>query len=173
MILKKIKQDKFQLYLPNLTDQFGDVIDWDGDNNLDNTWGYYHKYPNANFLLAIGMDDVQETSPLNISDDGVQGNNLGNQATLPAPSDGAGNDNIMLVDNDAQYHTDEEKQADSNEEYDTETEEKDDDDKSSSSGLQNLPRGLGVKGMVNRLVYQHKILPTKKHLDVAKSQAII
>jgi hypothetical protein len=36
MILKKIKRDKLQLYLPNLIDQFGDVIDWDGDNGLDN-----------------------------------------------------------------------------------------------------------------------------------------
>jgi hypothetical protein len=162
MILKKIKQDKLQLYLPNLTDQFDDVIDWDGDNSLDNTWGYYHKYPNANFLLAIGMDDVQEMSPPNLSDDGVQGNDFGNQATLPAASNGAGNDDTMLVDNDAQDHTDEEKQADSNEESDTETEEKDDDDKPSSSGLQNLWRGLGVTGMVKQLVYQHEILPTKK-----------
>ena len=134
MILKKIKQDKFQLYLPNLTDQFGNVIDWDGDNGLDNTWGYYHKYPNTNFLLAIGMDDVQETSPSNISVDGVQGNDIGNQAALPSASNGAGNDDTLLVDND--------------EESDTETEEKDDDDKSSSSGLQNLWRGLGVTGMV-------------------------
>jgi hypothetical protein len=161
MILKKIKQDKFQLYLPNLTDRFGNVIDCDGDNGLDNTWGYYHKYPDANFLLAIGMDDVQEMSPPNLSDDGVQGKDFGNKATLPAASDGAGNDDTMLVDNDAQDHTDEEKQANSNEESDTETEEKDD-DKSSSSGLQNLWRGLGVTGMVKRLVYQHKILPTKK-----------
>ncbi len=79
MILKKIKQDKFQLYVPDSTDQYGDVIDWDGDNGLDNTWGYYHKYPNTNFLLAIGMDDVQEMSLPNLSDDGVQGNNFGNQ----------------------------------------------------------------------------------------------
>ncbi len=148
MILKKIKQDKFQLYLPNLTDQFGDIIDWDGDNGLDNTWGYYHKYPNTNFLLAIGMDDVQEMSLPNLFDDGVHGNNFGNQATLPAASGGASNDDTMLVDNDAQDHTDEEKQANSNEESDTETKEKDDDDKSSSSGLQNLWRGLGVTGMV-------------------------
>jgi hypothetical protein len=35
MILKKIKQDKFQLYLPNLPDQFGNVIDWDGDKGLE------------------------------------------------------------------------------------------------------------------------------------------
>ncbi len=55
MILKKIKQYKFQLYLPNLTDQFGDVIDWDSDNGLDNTWEYYDKYPDANFLLAIDV----------------------------------------------------------------------------------------------------------------------
>jgi hypothetical protein len=68
----------------------------------------------------------------------------------------------MLVDNDAQDHTDEEKQADSNEESDTETEEEDDEDKSSSSGLKNLWRGLGVTGMVKQLAYQHKILPTKK-----------
>jgi hypothetical protein len=68
----------------------------------------------------------------------------------------------MLVLNYAQDHTDEEKQANSNEEYDTETEEKYDDDKSSSSGLQNLWRGLGVTGMVKRLVYQHKICLTKK-----------
>jgi hypothetical protein len=162
VILKKIKQDKFQLYLPNLTDQFGNVIDWDGDNDLDNTWGYYHKYPDANFLLAIDMDDVQEMSPPNLSNDGVQGKHFGNQATLPAASDSAGNDDTMLVDNDAQDHTDEEKQADSNEESDTETEGEDDDDKSSSSGLQNLWRGLGVTGMVKRLVYQHKIIPTKK-----------
>ncbi len=148
MILKKIKQDKFQLYLPDLTDQFGDVIDWDGDNGLDNTWGYYHKYPDANFLLAIGIDDVQEMSLPNLSDDGVQSNNFGNQATLSAASNGAGNDGTILVDNDAQDHTDEEKQADSNEESDTETEEEDDDDKSSSSGLQNFRRGLGVTGMV-------------------------
>jgi hypothetical protein len=141
MILKKIKQDKFQLYLPNLTDQFGNVIDWDGDNGLDNTWGYYHNYPDANFLLAIGMDDVQEMSPPNLSSDGVQGNDFGNQATLPAASNGDGNDNTMLVDIDAQDHTDEEKLANSNEESDTETEDKHDDDKSSSSGLQNLWRG--------------------------------
>ncbi len=128
MILKKIKEDKFQLYLPDLTDRFGNVIDWDGDNGLDNTWGYYHKYPDANFFLAIGMDDVQEMSPPNLSNDGVQGNEFGNQATLPAASDGTGNDDTMLVDNDAQYHTDEEKQADSNEESESETEEKDDDD---------------------------------------------
>jgi hypothetical protein len=114
MILKKIKQDKFQLYLPNLTDQFGNVIDWDGDNGLENTWGYYHKYPDANFLLAIGMDDVQETSPSNISNDGVQGNNFSNQAALPSASDSASNDDTLLVDND--------------EESDTEAEEKDDDD---------------------------------------------
>ncbi len=87
MILKKIKQDKFQLYLPNWTDRFGNVIDWDGDNGLDITWGYYHKYLEANFLLAISMDDVQEMSPLNLSDDGVQGGNFGNQATLPVASD--------------------------------------------------------------------------------------
>ncbi len=125
MTLKKIKWDKFQLYLPNLTDQFGDVIDWDGDNSLDHTWGYYHKYPDANFLLAIGMDEVQETSPSNISNDGVQqGNNFGNQAALPSANNGASNDDTLLVDND--------------EESDTETEEKNDDDKSSSSGLQNL-----------------------------------
>jgi hypothetical protein len=148
MILKKIKQDKFQLYLPDLTYQFGNVIDWDGDNSLDNTWGYYHKYPDANFLLAIGMNDVQEMSPSNLSDDGVQGDNFCNQATLPAASDSADNDDTMLVDNAAQDHTDEEKQANSNEESDTETEEEDDDDKSSSSGLQNLWRGLGVTGMV-------------------------
>jgi hypothetical protein len=136
MILKQIKQDKFQLYLLNLTDQFGNVVGWDGDNGLDNTWGYYHMYPDASFLLAIGMDDVQEMSPPNLSDDGVQGNNFGNQATLPAASNGASNDGTILVDNDAQDHTDEEKQANSNEESVTETEEKDDDDKSSSSGLQ-------------------------------------
>ncbi len=59
MILKKIKQDKFQLYLPNLTDQFGDVIDWDGDNGLDNTWGYYHKYPNTN---TRNCDELPESS---------------------------------------------------------------------------------------------------------------
>jgi hypothetical protein len=207
MILKKIKQDKFQLYLPNLTVQFGNVIDWDGDNGLDSTWGYYHKYPDANFLLAIGMDDVQETSSSNISNDGAQGNNFGNQAALPSASDGAGNDNSLLVDNDeesdteteekddddsiqgdnfgnqaalpsasngarndntalvdnvAQEDTGEAKQATSNEESDTETEEKNDDDKSSSSGLQNLQRGLGVTGMAKQLVYQHKTLPTKK-----------
>jgi hypothetical protein len=109
MILKKIKQDKFQLYLPNLTNQFGNDIDWDGDNGLNNTWGYYHRYPDANFLLAIGMDDVQEMSPPNLSDDGVKGNDFGNQATLPAASAGASNDNTHLVDNDAQDHTDEEK----------------------------------------------------------------
>jgi hypothetical protein len=108
------------------------------------------------------MDDVQEMSPPNHSNDGVQGNNFGNQATLPAASNGAGNDDTRIVDNDAQGHTDEEKQTNSNEESDTETEEKDDDDKSSSSWLQNLRRGLGVTGMVKRLVYQHKILPTKK-----------
>jgi hypothetical protein len=84
------------------------------------------------------MDDVQEMSPPNLSDEGEQGDDFGNQATLPAASDSAGNDDTMLVDNDAQDHTDEEKQADSNEESDTETEEKDDDEKSSSSGLQNL-----------------------------------
>ncbi len=87
---------------------------------------------------------------------------FGNQATFPAASAGAGNDNTHLVDNDAQDHTDEEKKATSNEESDTETEERDDDDKSLSSGLQNLWRGLGVTGMVKQLVYQHKILPTKK-----------
>jgi hypothetical protein len=94
------------------------------------------------------MDDVQEMSLPNLFDDGVHGNNFGNQATLPAASGGASNDDTMLVDNDAQDHTDEEKQANSNEESDTETKEKDDDDKSSSSGLQNLWRGLGVTGMV-------------------------
>jgi hypothetical protein len=94
------------------------------------------------------MDDVQEMFPLNISDDDVQGNNFGNQATLPAASAGAGNVDTHLVDNDAQDHTDEEKQANSTEESDTETEEKDDVDKSSSSGLQNPWRGLGVTGMV-------------------------
>ncbi len=75
----------------------------------------------------------------------TQGNNFGNQAALPSASDGAGNDNTALVDNVAQENTDEAKQAASNEESDTETEEKNDDDKSS---LQNLPRGLGVTGMV-------------------------
>jgi hypothetical protein len=84
------------------------------------------------------MDDVQEMSPPNLSNDGVQGNNFGNQATLPAASNGASNDDTHLVDNDAQDHTDEEKQADSNEESDTETEEEDDDDQSSSSGLQKI-----------------------------------
>jgi hypothetical protein len=108
------------------------------------------------------MDDVQKMPLPNLSNDGVQGNDFSNHATLPAASNGAGNDNTMLVDNDAQGHTDEEKQANSNEESDTETEEKDDDDKSSSSGLQNLWRGLGVTGIVKQLVYQHKILPTKK-----------
>jgi hypothetical protein len=84
MILKKIKRDKFQLYLPDLNDQFGNVIDWGGDNSLDNTWGYYHKYSDANFLLAIGMDDVQETPPSNISNNGVQGDDISNQAALPS-----------------------------------------------------------------------------------------
>jgi hypothetical protein len=206
MILKKIKQDKFQLYLPNSTDQFGDVIDWDGDNGLDNTWGYYHMYLDANFLLA-GMDDVQETSPSNISDDGVKGNNISNQAAISSASNGAGNDdtllvdsyeesdteteekndddsvqgkdignqaallsasnsagndNTVLVDNVAQENTDEAKQAASNDESDTETEEKNYDNKSSSFGLQNLQRVLGVTGMVKQLVYQHTTLPTKK-----------
>ena len=50
MILKKIKRDKFQLYLPDFSDQLVDVFDWDGDNGLDNTWGYYHKYPDAKFF---------------------------------------------------------------------------------------------------------------------------
>jgi hypothetical protein len=109
MILKNIKEEKFQFYLPNLTDKFGNVIDWDGDIGLDNTWEYYHKYPDTNFCLAIGMDDVQETSPPNLSDDGVQGDDFGNQTTLPAASNGASNDDTMLVDNEAQYHTDEEK----------------------------------------------------------------
>jgi hypothetical protein len=68
----------------------------------------------------------------------------------------------VLVDNVAQENTDEAKQATSNEESDTETEEKNDDDTSSSSGFQNLWRGLGLTGMVKRLVYQHKTLPTKK-----------
>jgi hypothetical protein len=46
------------------------------------------------------MDDVQEKSLLNHSNDGVHGNDLGNQATLPVPSNGADNDNTMLFDND-------------------------------------------------------------------------
>ncbi len=50
----------------------------------------------------------------NISNDGVQGNDIDNQAALPSASDGAGNDDTLLFDND--------------EESDTETEEKDDDD---------------------------------------------
>jgi hypothetical protein len=153
------------------------------------------------------MDDVQETSLSNISNDGVQGNDIGNQAALPSASDGAGNDNTLLVDNDeetdteteekddddsvqgnnfcnqaalpsasngagngntafvdnvAQENTDEAKQAASNYESDTEIEEKNYDDKSSSFGLQNLQRVLGVTGMVKQLVYQHKTLPTKK-----------
>ncbi len=95
-------------------------------------------------------------------DDSVQGNAFGNQAALPSTSDGASNDNTVLVDNDAQENTDEAKQAASKEESDIETEEKNDDDKSSSSWLQNLQRGLGVTGMVKQLVYQHKFLPTKK-----------
>jgi hypothetical protein len=65
------------------------------------------------------MDDVQEMSPPNLSDDGVQGDDFGNQATLPAASDGASNDNTMLVENDGQDHTNEVKQANSNEESDT------------------------------------------------------
>jgi hypothetical protein len=87
------------------------------------------------------MDDVQKMFLPNISNDGVQGNDFGNQATLPAASVGAGNDDTHLADNDAQDHTDEEKRANSNEESDTETDKKDDDDKYSSSGLQNLWRG--------------------------------
>jgi hypothetical protein len=39
MILKKIKQYKFHLYLPNLTDQFGNVINWNGDNGALTTPG--------------------------------------------------------------------------------------------------------------------------------------
>jgi hypothetical protein len=82
---------------------------------LDNTWGYYHKYPDAKFLQAVGMNDLQVTSPSNISDDGVQGNNVSNQAAFPASSNIATNDNILLIDNDAQEKSDDEKQANSNE----------------------------------------------------------
>jgi hypothetical protein len=91
----------------------------------------YRRYPHQTFPMMVYKVTI-----------------LANQATLPAASNGAGNDDTMLVDNDAQDHTDEKKQANSNEESDTETEVEDDDDKSSSSGLQNLQRGLGVTGMV-------------------------
>ena len=63
VISKKIKQNKFQLYLPDLSDLLGDVINWDGDNGLANTLGICHKYPDDNFLLAIGMSDVQMSPP--------------------------------------------------------------------------------------------------------------
>jgi hypothetical protein len=68
----------------------------------------------------------------------------------------------VLVDNDSPENTFEAKEANSNEESDPQTEEKNYDDKSSSSGLQNLQRGLGVTGINKQLVYQHKTLPTKK-----------
>ncbi len=61
------------------------------------------------------MNDLQVTSPSNISDDGVQGNNVSNQAAFPASSNIATNDNILLIDNDAQEKSDDEKQANSNE----------------------------------------------------------
>ncbi len=109
MMLKKIKRDKFQLYLPDLSDLLGDIINWDGNNGLANTWGIYHKYPNNNFLLAIGMSDVQMCSP-NLSNDGVeQSNSFGNQATLPNASNRSGIEDKHLVDNDAQDDTDDEK----------------------------------------------------------------
>ena len=116
MILKKIKQDKFQLYHHDLSDLLDNVIDWDGDNGLANTWGIYHKYPDDNFLLAIGMNDVPMSLP-NLSDDGVeQGNSFGNQATLPDAIKGFGIQDTHFVLNDAQDDTDDGKQVDDGDE---------------------------------------------------------
>jgi hypothetical protein len=103
---------------------------------------------NDNTLLVDNDEESDTETEGKDDDDSVQGNDFGNQAALPSASNSAGNDNKALVDNVAQESTDEAKQAASNEEFDTETEEKNDDDKSSSSGLQNLQRGLGVTGMV-------------------------
>jgi hypothetical protein len=92
------------------------------------------------------MDDVQERSPSNISDDGLQGNNVGNQAALPSASIGNGNDNTLVVDNDAQLKSDEEKQADSNEDSDTEHEERDVDDNVQGNDFSNQAAPSSASG---------------------------
>jgi hypothetical protein len=86
------------------------------------------------------MDGVQETSPSNIYD-GVQGNDIGNQAALPSASNGAGNDNTLLVDND--------------EESVTETEEKDDDD---SVGCNNFGNQATLPSASNGAGYDNTAL---------------